>query len=138
MRLLFDTNVLLDAVLGRAPFAGDALALFAAAETGRLTALVGATSLTTVHYFARKAFGDARAVESVARLVRAFEVAPVTRAVLEDALTAPLGDFEDAVLAHAGAHASATGVVTRDPAGFAGGPLRVYTPADVLAVLALR
>lgn len=135
MRLLLDTNVLLDAVLGRAPFADDALALFAAAETGRLTGLVGATSLTTVHYIARKAFGDARAIESVARLVRVFEVASVTRAVFEDAVAAPLGDFEDAVLAHAGAHAGATGVVTRDPTGFAGGPLRVYTPADLLAAL---
>lgn len=140
VRLLLDTNVLLDVVLDlyRAPFRSDALALFAEAETGGLRGLIGATSVTTVHYFARRALGDGDAHEVVRRLLGLFETAPVTAAVLGDALAHPLGDFEDAVLAHAACHAGAAGVVTRDAAGFTGGPLPVYAPGEALAALRSR
>jgi predicted nucleic acid-binding protein len=134
--LLVDTNVVLDLLLRRAPFFGAAQALVAAIETRQAKGLLGATSVTTAYYFTRRAYGDARARRDLADLLALFEVAPVTKAILAEALAAPLADFEDAVLAFAGLHAGATGVVTRDPAGFAGGPLPVYTPAEALALLA--
>lgn len=137
-RLLLDTNVLLDVVLDREAFRTDALALFAEAETGAYRGLVGATSVTTVYCFARKALGAAHAQEVVRRLGGLFETAPIGAAVISDALAQPLGDFEDAVLAHAAAHASATGIITRDPAGFAGAVLAVYTPSEALAVIRTR
>lgn len=137
-RLLLDTNVVLDAVLGREPFETAALALFGEAETGAFHGLVGATSATTVHYFARKAFGEAHAREDLRRLLMLFEIAPVHAQILSDALALPLGDFEDSVLAHAAVRASATGIVTRDPAGFAGAPLPVFTPAEALAAVRAR
>ena len=137
-RLLIDTNVLLDAVLGRGAFEVAALALFREAEIGALRGLFGATSATTVHYFSRRAFGEERAREAVRRLTTLFEVAPVTAAVIGDALAHPLGDFEDAVLAHAAVRVGAVGIVTRDPAGFSGAPVAVYAPAEALAVVRSR
>ena len=138
VRLLIDTTVLLDVVLGREAFLADALALFAGAEAGAFHGFIGATSVTTAHYFARKALGSGPGLEVVRRLTTLFEVAPVTAAVIGDALAAPLGDFEDAVLAHAAVRAGARGIVTRDAAGFAGAPLPVYSPAEALAVVRSR
>ena len=137
-RLLVDTNVLLDAVLRRAPFDAEALGLLAAVERGQLQGLVAPTTLTTVHYFARKAFGEDEARALLRELVSVLEVAPMGRPAVEAALASPQADTEDAFVAAAGHLAGATAVVTRDPAGFRGGPLVVLSPPEALTLVVPR
>ncbi len=135
MRVLFDTNVVLDALLDREPWADAAVALFDKVESGELIGHLGATTLTTVHYIANRNVG-ADAAEGVMRdLLRLFEVAPVNRAVLEGALDLGFTDFEDAVLHEAGRSVGAGALTTRDPAGFRKATLRVYAPDALVAVL---
>ena len=50
VRVAFDTNIILDVLLGREPFVANASALFAYAHEGRIEGLLAATSLTTVFY----------------------------------------------------------------------------------------
>jgi hypothetical protein len=109
--------------------------LFAHVERGTVDGLLGATTLTTIHYLAAKAVGDERAREHVGTLLQLFDVAPVTRAVLEDALALSFTDFEDAVLHEAARHARADGIVTRNASDFAAATLAVYTPAELRAAL---
>lgn len=61
MRVLFDTNVVLDALLDREPWA--ALALFDRVESGVLAGLLGATTVATIHYIARRNVGKDKARE---------------------------------------------------------------------------
>lgn len=136
MRILFDTNVVLDVLLKRAPHARVAAGLLARVERRQLVGLLGATSLTTLHYLLRKASGDAGAPTHVRRLLELFEVAAVTRPVLEGALDLGFRDFEDAVLHESALLAGAEGVATRDPEGFRKATLRVYRPDELLAALA--
>ena len=82
---------------------------------------------------AEKTVGDAAARQHLAQLLCLVEVAPVTRPVVEHALTSPMADFEDAVLAHAAALSGAQAVITRNGRDFQGGPLRVYSPNQWLA-----
>lgn len=135
MRVLFDTNVVLDVLLDRQPHAPDAVQLFAHVERGAVDGLLGATTLTTIHYFARKEVGETGARGRIGMLLQTFAVAPVTRAVLEDALDLPFGDFEDAVLHEAARHAGAASIVTRNAADFAAATLSIYTPAELRAAL---
>lgn len=135
MNVLFDTNVVLDVLLARQPFAATAAALIGHVERGELRGMVGATTITTLHDLARRAVGAAAADAHIARVLSLFEVAPVTRAVLGDALAASWPDFEDAVLHEAARHAGAVGIVTRDQDGFAKATLRVYAPDALLALL---
>lgn len=100
-----------------------------------MTGILGATTITTVHYLSRKALGEAGARKQIQSLLRLFELAPVTRAVLEGALQLRFRDFEHAVLHESARHADADGIVTRDPGDFAKGALPVYEPAELLAVL---
>ena len=51
MKVLFDTNVLLDAMLAREPFVADTAALLLnAVESGRVEGFMSATTITDVHY----------------------------------------------------------------------------------------
>lgn len=135
MRVLFDTNVVLDVLLQRRPHASGAIRLLDFVAERRLNGLLGATTVTTIHYLAAKALGHREAARHIGTLLGLFEVAAVTRPVLEAALVLDFPDFEDAVLHEAARHGGADGIVTRDPQGFAGARLRIYTPQELLAIL---
>jgi predicted nucleic acid-binding protein len=135
MNVLFDTNVVLDALLDREPWAEPAVGLFDRVEAGGLIGHLGATTITTIHYIARRNVDALAAGEMMTNLLRLFEVAPVGRAVLEGALALGFVDFEDAVLHEAGRLAGAGAIVTRDPSGFSKASLRVYAPDTLLAAL---
>lgn len=132
MRVIFDTNVVLDVLLDREPFAGDAAHLFASAEREELDAFLCATTITTIHYLASKALGSDQARVLVKKLLSLFEIAPVNRAVLESAEELDFTDFEDAVLHEAARHVGVQAIVTRDSKGFAQAALPIYTPGLLL------
>lgn len=135
MNVLFDTNVVLDALLDREPWAGAAVALFDRVESGNVVGHLGATTITTIHYVARRNIGIGTTGGLIRDLLRLFEVAPVNRAVLDGALALGFDDFEDAVLHEAGRLVGARAVVTRDPSGFSTATLRVYDPETLIAAL---
>ncbi len=135
MRVLFDTNVVLDVLLARPPHAAPAIELFDRVARRELDGLLSATTITTIFYLAAKAAGTAQAKRHVNTLLGLFEIAAVGRSALADALALGFGDYEDAVLHEAARHAGATAIVTRDPKGFAAAKLTVYSPAELLRIL---
>jgi predicted nucleic acid-binding protein len=137
VKVLFDTNVVLDLLLDRAPFADAAAGLAAFVERGALAGVLGATTVTTLYYLTAKALGSEEARAHMETLLRLFEVAPVTRSVLESALDLPFADFEDAVLHEAGREAGVTAVVTRNLEDFKSSTLSVYSPSELLTALTM-
>jgi predicted nucleic acid-binding protein len=135
VRLLLDTNVLLDVLLARSPHTDAAARVLAAVEAGVITGVIGATSVTTIFYIATKAVGVRRAKGHVRTILSMFEIAPVTEVVLSRALELGFPDFEDAVIHEAAKAARCTGIVTRDAQGFKRAGVPVYSPVELLAVL---
>jgi predicted nucleic acid-binding protein len=135
LRLLFDTNAVLDVLLNRQPHAIAAASLMVYLEQGRIQGLVAATTVTTIHYLATKAGGAQAAAAHVEALLSLFDVAAVDRTVLSDALSLRFADYEDAVVHEAARHAGAIGIVTRDQQGFGKATLRIYAPDELLKML---
>ena len=135
MIILFDTNVLLDVLLRREPHATAAVQLFAAVERGTLAGLIAASAVPTLYYLAAKAVGARQARTELRNLLKLFDVAPVTRVVLEDALSLPFPDYEDAILHETARHVGATGIVTRNQKDFKRAKLRVYTPDELVQIM---
>jgi len=127
-RLLFDVNVVLDVLLNRKPHAEASSAIWAVVETGMAEGLLAAHALTTIHYLVRKETGAAKARGVVFSIIKVFSIAGVDGAVIEEALQLPCSDFEDAVVAAAARRARCDYIVTRDPRGFRGSPIRPVTP----------
>ena len=137
MKVLFDTNVVLDVLLARAPHAEPAARLMALVDRGKIEGLLCATTVTTIHYLATKVIGRRKAVKHLRELLAMFDVARVDRAVLLQALEPNFPDYEDAVLHEAARAAGATGIVTRNASDFAAASLPVFDPRELLsAVLA--
>lgn len=138
MRLLFDTNVVLDVMLDREPHVAASAEVLSRAEAGDLTGCLCATTVTTIHYLVTRALGSGGALVEVRKLLSLFEIAPVNRTVLEAALDLGFPDYEDAVLHEAARQVSAQGIVTRNARHFKKSSLPVYTPEELSRALDLR
>ena len=137
MRVLLDTNVLLDALLAREPFVADAAFLLEAVEAGRLEGFVAATTVTDVHYLVgRQAKSTEVATTAVTRLLKLMEICPVDRRVLEQAIALGLVDFEDAVQVASAISLGLEAIVTRDVPGFAGSPIPILSSGELKDLLA--
>ncbi len=135
MRVLLDTNVVLDLLLDREPWSKTAAKLFSRVESGILDGYLGATTVTTIYYLAAKAVGAKTARQEIRKLLALCAVAPVNRPVLEAAFELDFADFEDSVLHEAARQVGAEAVVTRDPKGFKKATLSVLTPDECLGIL---
>lgn len=133
--MIVDTNVVLDVLLARKPFVQPAASVFALAEQSRIDAFLCATTVTTVDYLLSQSLPRAAARKALHRLLELFEIAPVNRSVIEEALQSKMGDFEDAVLAHAGSLVRVDAIVTRNTSDFRRAPVKALDPAELLAVL---
>src|SRR5260370_30805803 len=132
---MVDTNVVLDVLLDRHPHAEASAAVWAAIETGSWKGFLAAHAITTIHYLVRKELGIARAKRTVSAILTVFDVATVDGGVLQEALQLSLTDFEDSVTAAAAQLAGCDFIVTRDPKGFRGSPIRSLTPEALIPLL---
>ncbi len=131
MRVLFDTNVVLDLLLDRKPFSLDAARCFSRVEAGEIEGWLCGTTVTTLHYLIRKSVGATRAREGISLLLTLFETAPVNKTALERALNLPFKDFEDAVLHESARLVNADVIVTRNTADFKHSNIPVRLPGKI-------
>jgi predicted nucleic acid-binding protein len=135
VKVLFDTNVVLDQLLEREPHVDAAEQLLGLVDAGLLEGLICSTTVTTIHYLASKAVGAQAAMGSVRKLLSFLDVACVDREVLRSAIDFGFADFEDAVIHEAARLAGAAAIVTRNGRDFARSELPVFSPAEMLAAV---
>ncbi len=136
MKVLFDTNVLLDVLLDRTPHVESSARLFAYVESGKIEGVICATTVTTVHYLADKTIGPKLAKNAIQDLLSIFIIAPVNRLVLDRAMKMhKMADFEDAVICAAAQQVGCDGVLTRNLKDFRKAQIPIYSPEELAHIL---
>ena len=139
MRVLIDTNIVLDFLLQREPFFQDAELLFQSINAGQVIGYVTATTLTDIFYISRK---HTRSVEqarqAVSETLIAMVISPIDRAVLESAFNSGLVDFEDAVQIFGAVAQGLDAILTRDNKGFLSSPIPVLSIQELLQQLGMQ
>jgi len=135
MNVLIDVNVALDVLLEREPWLADSQAVWDASHQGRITGHLIATGLTNIFYVARRVVGRDKAWSAARMCLATFEIILVDRPALERADALPGNDLEDNLTLACALATGMDAIVTRDPKGFAGSPVPVLTPAELLARL---
>ena len=133
MKILVDTNVVLDVLLDRDPFAANSSKVVDLVDTKKVRGYLAATSVTTLHYLADKALGKKKAKMAIDTCLRIFDVAQVDHRVLVSAHQSEFPDFEDAVIHEAGIAQRVDVIVTRNPKHFKNSVLTIQTPDEFLA-----
>lgn len=136
LRVLVDTNVVLDQLVQREPWYSAAQPFWQARDAGRLVAYLPASAVTDIFYIGRRHAGLAAARQAIDRCLREFGLLPVYRTVLEAALALPGPDFEDNVQIACAQLAGLDLIVTRDTTGFHHAPMPAVEPTAVVGYLA--
>lgn len=131
MRVLIDTNVILDFLQEREPFVENAARLFESIDFGRIEGFVTATTITNIYYIVRKAAGAIVAQDAVAQILADLSICAVDRNVLEQAVVLNFQDFEDAVQYACAVAYNVDAIVTRDASGFVNAEIPVVLPDEL-------
>jgi predicted nucleic acid-binding protein len=134
LAVLVDTNVLLDVILDRRPWADDATLLLDVIAKGDARGYIAGHAITTVYYIVERAQGRAAAVTAIGDLLQVLEVVPLEGADFQRALAMGLRDYEDAVQVAAALHAGADFLVTRNERDFKGAAVKLRTAGEVLTL----
>ncbi|MDR1481584.1 MAG: PIN domain-containing protein [Synergistaceae bacterium] len=134
MRLLLDTNIIVDILSKREGYA-DSLNVLKRCEIKKAEGYVSAVTVTDVMYILRKHIepGDVR--EALLTLISIVEVADITKTDIRGAFSCGIRDFEDAAQVMCASRIGADYIVTRNMKDFEGSSVKPILPGDILALL---
>ena len=132
MRVLLDTDVILDVIMERMPFAAVSAELLDLNDQGVFEAYISGITPLNIFYIARKVHSSPDLRDAIKQLLQVVRVCPIDHVILTDAFALPFTDYEDAVQ-----HASATAsnldaIVTRNLDDYKNAMLPIYSPLDFL------
>src|SRR5260370_38928056 len=114
MRTLLDTDVVLDVILAREPFAKDAAELLDLGEQGLVEPYVSAITPLNIFYIARKAKAVRDLLQAIQSLLDTVSVFPIDKSILTSAFELRFADYEDAVQHESATEAVVWAITTRD------------------------
>jgi predicted nucleic acid-binding protein len=140
MRVLLDTNIIVDVLQQREPWRQDGEAIFIAAAMNQITACVTAKQIADIHYMTKKLFKgqahiDHLAKQVIGKLMTFMELEDTSAADCQAAMGINNNDFEDAMLMACAARETMDYIVTRNVTHFKGSAVPVVTPADFVKIL---
>lgn len=136
MNALIDTCVIIDALQSREPFSKDAEAVFMSVANRRCVGFLAANSITDIHYLMHKALHSSEETKKVLGILFSlFDILDTCGIDCRKALTSNIADYEDAVMVETAARAGIDCIVTRNMKDYAGAPMPVYSPAQLIELL---
>lgn len=136
MRAVLDTCVVLDALQEREPFKDDAQAIVLAAANRRFDGFLNAKSVADIYYLLhRHTHSDAETRRLLGKLFTLFELADTQGIDCRRALSSPLSDYEDAVMAETALRSGMDCIVTRNERDCKQSPIPVHSPSAFLKLL---
>ena len=133
MRVLVETDVILDVLQKREPFFSDSDRALRRALENDAECLISATAATDIFYVLRKSLGSAQqAKEHIDQLAQVVSFADVQGMDIHTALMRAMPDFEDAVVDAVAERSGASYILTRNIKDFTGSVVPAILPADFL------
>jgi predicted nucleic acid-binding protein len=135
MKILLDTNVLVDIALERQPFWENSLKVLTLVYQQRLEGYISASTISDIYYIVSKDKGKALTLEFVSHILAFCRIATVDEAAITMALSIDFRDFEDAIQYCVASLNNLEAIVTRNPKDFDNISLRVLTPSQLIQTL---
>lgn len=140
IRVLLDTNVLIDVLQKRQPWFAFSKEIFTAAANQDILGYITAKQAGDLYFFACKQLRGEPDIDKKARtilnhLFAIFELIDSRGSDCEMALLRENGDFEDAMLIESAVREKIDCIVTRNGAHFKNAPVAVYDPESFVGIL---
>ena len=134
MRVLLDTNVIVDVLQQREPWFADGRKIFYAVANKQITGCITAKEAADIHFFCRKQFTgqenvDVKARQVITKLYALFELVDTLGIDCQNAIAIDNNDYEDAIMIESAVRSGLDCIVTRNPDHFNVAPIPVYSPS---------
>lgn len=135
MKVLIDTNIIVDVALDRDPFFTDSEQVIRFVEQQEIEAYISASTFSDLYYIIRKAKGHIWTLQFLQRMATLCQVATVDCTTINMALTVNFTDFEDAIQYSTAVLNGLDAIITRNPGDFPVTTPRILTPDDLIQEL---
>ena len=132
MRVLIDTNVILDVLTNREEFADDAVKVFKLCEVRRLEGYISALTLPNLVYIMRKELKREQVKDVVEKLSLLFGIVDLREEDVKRAADMDIPDYEDALQCVQAARIKADFIVTRNLKDFKNSKVMAVKPSELL------
>ncbi len=133
MKIMCDTNIILDVLLEREPFVDDSYKVLSLCEKNRIDGFVSASSVTDIYYLVRKyTHSTDLAYKAVGKLLEIVKVCSVTNNDVLTAFQKKAKDFEYCLMATCAKSIRCDCIVTRNKKGFEEFDIPLLTPSELL------
>lgn len=133
MVILIDTNIIIDALADREPYATDAKHIMEKCATREITGVLAAHSIPNLFYILRKEFSQEERRYLLKNLCKIFQVSELNEKRIIAALENEMfSDFEDGLQEECAVASMADYLVTRNPSDFKHSRIKVILPNEFL------
>lgn len=135
MKILFDTNILLDLLLMRKPYYESVVKLISFVENRMIEGWLCPNTVSTVHYLLTEALDEEQAAGHLKTILSMYRIPELNQAVLNKAALGKYSDYDYALTYQAALQANVDGILTRNQEHYTESSLPVCTPGKLLALL---
>lgn len=136
MKILVDTNIIIDALTGREPFRESAEQIFLLAANQIEEMYITAGSATDIYYLIRKYLHNAeQSKNTMSKLYQLFGILDVTANDCQDALLLDMKDYEDAVVSCCAQRNKMDYIVTRNVKDYKQSKIKALLPDDFVKLV---
>ena len=136
MKILLDTNVVIDILLKRRPYYEDAVLISILLEKDILEGYISASAITDIYYIINKEFRDReKSFGKIKDILRIVYVASVNEFNIYEAIDSNWDDFEDALQYIVGKEIDVDYIVTRNTKDYEKSILKIIEPNRLLDII---
>ena len=132
MKVLIDTNIILDVLCKRPAFYEDSAKIFKLCEVKKISGVISALSIPNIMYILRKELDADKTREILDSLMLIFSVADLKADDLKKAADMRFKDYEDAIQSACATRIKANYIVTRNIKDFSESKVAAIKPAELL------
>lgn len=132
MKVLIDTNIILDVLCDRTEFLEASSRVWKYCEINKLSGVISALSVPNIVYILRKELDPDKTKEIIDRLLLIFDVAELKAEDLRKAAEMKTSDYEDAIQMCCADRINADFIVTRNIRDFVSSPVPAVKPSELL------
>jgi predicted nucleic acid-binding protein len=135
MKVLLDTNIIVDLALERQPFFSNSETVLSFIEQEQIEGYISASSFGDLFYIIRREKGKELTLEFLREIATFCQVATVNQATISMSLASNFKDFEDAILYGAAVLNNLDAIITRNQKDFPVTTPQILTPEQLIQEL---
>lgn len=132
MKVLLDTNIILDIGLKRMPYYNFSASVFKLIEMELIYGFITATSITDIYYIINKQSSHNDSIEFISELIKIVEVLPTNLSIINIALNSDFKDFEDAIQSISAEINEIDYIITRNTKDFTNSNVKAIEPQSLI------